>query len=181
MTTYSAVRGNVNPRPSISGGLAQDIKRAWASYEYGAAAVVAAGDTIIMCKLPKGALIVGGYLQGDQIDSQSTGSFGLSINIGLDKAVVFAAGANAGTTVTSASTSNALAAAWALGPDAAVSATYKPDNAVRNLPLGGLLLTDGPLLTTDECNAYVTVRASATGITTGTLTLLVDYYQSQAT
>ena len=178
MTAYVATRAGIR-KTSTAAGWASDAARAWGSFEYGATAAIAATDTIVMCKLPKGAAITGGYLQGDQIDSQSTGSFGLSINIGLDKAVVFLAGANSGVTVTSASTSNALASQWSLGPDAAVSSTYKPDNAVRNVPLGSLLLTDGPLLTTDETNVYITVRASATGITTGTLTLLVDYYQHQ--
>ena len=178
MVAYTASRAGVT-KPSAAAGWAVDSKRAWGSFEYGASAAIAAADTIVMCKLPKGAAITGGYLQGDQIDSQSTGSFGLSINIGLDKAVVFLSGSNSGTTVTSSSTSNALASQWSLGPDAAVSSTYKPDNAVRNVPLGSLLLTDGPLLTTDETNVYITVRASATGITTGTLTLLVDYYQHQ--
>lgn len=173
MTAYTATRAGTT-KPSAAAGWAQDLKRAWGTYEYGSAVTVVAADTIIMCKLPKGAMIVGGYLQGDQIDSQSVGSFGLSINIGLDKAVVLPSG----TTVTSASTSNALASQWSLGPDAAVSSTYKPDNAVRNVPLGSLLLTEGPLLTTDETNVYITVRASATGLTTGSLNLLVDYYQS---
>ncbi len=176
MTVFTATRAGVS-KPSVAVGNAQDVKCAWGSFEYGASAAPAAADTIIMVKLPKGAVIIGGRLTGDKIDSQSTGSFGLSINIGLDKAVVFKAGANAGTTVTSSSTSNALASQWSLGPDAAASTTYKPDNDVRNLPLGSLLYTDGPLLTTDECNVYVTVRASATGITTGTLNLFIDYYQ----
>ena len=173
MTTYTATRAGAT-KPSLTVGNANQLIRAWGTFEYGASAAIAATDTIIMVKLPKGALIVGGALQGDQIDSQSTGSFGLSINIGLDKAVVLPSG----TTVTSASTSNALASSWSLGPDAAASSTYKPDNAVRNIPLGSLLLTEGPLLTTDECNAYITVRASATGITTGTVNLLIDYYSA---
>lgn len=173
MTQYVATRAGTT-KPSLATGWAGDLKRVWGTYTYGGAATIVATDTIVLCKLPKGAMIVGGYLQGDQIDSQSVGSFGLSINIGLDKAVTIV---NTGVSVTAASTSNALASQWSLGPDAAVNSTYKPDNAVRNVPLGSLLLTDGPLLTSDETNVYVTVRASATGITTGELTLLVDYVQ----
>ncbi len=175
MATLFSSRGG-STRPSAAAGWASDLKRAWGSYEWGAVTSPTIADTIVMCKLPKGAVIVGGYLQGDKIDSAVAGSNLLSINIGLDKAVVL----QSGTTVTAASTSNALAAAWALGGgDTAAVTGYKPDTEVRNLPLGGLLLTEGPLLCTDETNAVVVVRASTLALTTGTLTLMVDYYMGQ--
>ncbi len=83
-----------------------------------------------------------------------------------------------GTTVTTSSTSNALASAWALGPDAAAVAGYKPDAGVRNVPLGSLLLTDGPLYVTDECNVIVKATNTVCGFTTGEMVLYVDYYMS---
>lgn len=172
MTVNTATRAGQN-KPSISGGLALDVKRAWGTIEV--TANPAPLDTFVMCKLPKGAVITGGWLLGDKLDSTGSGSACLTINIGVDKAVTAADG----TAVTSASTSNALASSWALGPDAAAVTGYKPDTA-RNLPLGSLLLTNGPLLLSDECNAIVTVITSANGLTTGTLTLYVDYYQSQS-
>lgn len=174
MTVFTATRAGAG-KQSASAGWAQDVKRAWGTIEYGATAAPTIGDTFVMCKLPKGAMIVGGYLQGDKLDSFGAGSALLSVNIGLDKAIVTATG----TTVTSASTSNALAANWSLGSDAAVLHGYKQDLGVRNAPLGGLLLTDGPLLLSDEGNAYITINASALAVTTGTLTLMVDYYMAQ--
>jgi hypothetical protein len=171
MAAFTATRAGIRT-PSASNGWAQDIKRAWGTIEVTAAPVN--GDTYTMLKLPKGAMIVGGYLQGDKLDSAGSGSACLTINIGLDAAVVTATG----TTVTTSSTSNALASAWALGPDTVAVTGYKADTAVRNLPLGSLLLTDGPLFVTDEANVIVKATNTACGFTTGTLTLMVDYYIS---
>lgn len=171
-TIFTATRA-AGRRPSESHGWAADIKRAWGTIEVSTAPIN--GDTFYMCKLPKGAMIIGGYLQGDKLDSSGSGSACLTVNIGVDAAITTATG----TSVTTASTSNALASAWALGPDAAAVTGYKPDSSVRNLPLGSLLLTDGPLLVGDECNVIVKATNTACGFTTGTLTLLVDYYISQ--
>lgn len=172
MATYTATRAG-STKPSAATGWAVELKRAWGTIEV--SSNPAPSDSFVMCKLPKGAMIVGGYLQGDKLDSTGSGSACLTINIGVDKAVTAADG----TAVTSASTSNALASAWALGPDAVAVTGYKADAGARNLPLGSLLLTNGPLLTSDECNAVVTVITSANGLTTGTLTLMVDYYMAQ--
>ena len=169
MTINTATRAGTNFVP-VTLGWAQDLKRAWGTIEVTSNPTI--GDTFVMCKLPKGALIMGGALKGDKLDSTGSGSALMSVNIGLDKAVTCADG----TTVTSASTSTALGSAWSLGPDAAAVTGYKPETGVRNVPLGGLILTNGPLLTSDDCNAYVIVNASALAFTTGTLTLEVDYY-----
>lgn len=172
MAVYTATRSGTRV-PSTASGLAQNLKRAWGTIEFTATPLL--GDTIQMCKLPKGAMIVGGALKGDKLDSYATGSSLMSVNIGLDKAITCADG----TAVTALSTSTALASAWNLGPDAAAVAGYKPDVGVRNVPLGGLLLTNGPLLTSDETIAYITVNASAVAFTSGTITLEVDYYTAQ--
>lgn len=173
MAIQTATRAGFS-KSSASAGWAQDVKRQWGSLELTATPLL--GDVLQMVKLPKGALIIGGALKGDKIDSVASGSFLMSVNIGLDKAVTIVAD---GTSVTAASTSNALASAWSIGPDAAAVTGYKPDSNVRNVPLGGLLLTNGPLLTTDECFAQITVNASALAFTTGTLILEVDYYMAQ--
>ena len=51
--------------------------------------------------------------------------------------------------------------------------------AVRNAPLGGLLATQGPLLVSDDANAYITITASAFRYVTTALTLRVDYYMDR--
>ena len=171
MVTLTATRAGTT-RPAAASGWAQDAKTAWGTIEV--SANPAPADIFQMVKLPKGAMIVGGRVLGDKLDSTGAGSACMTVNIGLTAAVVLPNG----TTVTVASTSNALGAAWAFGSDFSAVLGYKTDNG-RNLPLGGLLLTDGPLLCTDECFATVVVITSAGGITTGTLTMLVDYYMAQ--
>ena len=172
MAQLRATRAGVKV-PSNASGWTNTTQRAWGLYEHTVSP--AAADTVVFCKLPKGALIVGGALKGDKLDSTGSGSALASINIGLDAAVV----TPAGTTVTSASTSNALLSSHSLGPDAAAIAGYKPQADVRNIPLGSLLLSEGPLRTTAECNVYVTWTASTLAFTTGTMWVEVDYYMDQ--
>lgn len=171
MTTYVASRAAPS-RQAVSTGWANDLKSAWGTIEYGATGVPAATDTIIMCKLPKGAVIIGGRLTGDALEETSVGSGLLSINIGLDKAITTATG----TSVTSASTSNALASNWVLGSDVLALQGGISTGNKRNIALGSLLYSDGPLTTTDETNVYITIGASTFRLTTGTLNLYVDYY-----
>lgn len=175
MANWTASRAGAT-RQTAAAGWAQDLKRQWGAYEFGATEHPTISDTITMVKLPKGALIMGGALKGDKIDSFDTGSALLSISIGLDKGVKLLDG----TSVSSNSTTNAFASSWALGTDAGAITGYKPQTGVRNVPLGGLLYTDGPLLVTEEgTNVIVTVRASALALTTGTLLMEIDYYMGQ--
>lgn len=170
MTVNTATRAGTT-KPSAASGWAQNTKVAWGTIEV--TSNPAPLDTFIMAKLPKGALIVGGRITGDPLDSSGSGSALMSINIGVDKAVTAADG----TAVTAASTSNALISSLPLGPDAVAVAGYKATNS-RNFPFGSLLVTNGPLLTSDECNAYIVVTASALAFTTGTINLFVEYYMS---
>lgn len=171
MTVFVATRALAN-KTAAAVGLAQDTKVAWGTIEYGTTGNPAPADTILMCKLPKGAIVFGGALQGDPIEDTSVGSGLLSLNIGFDKAIVTATG----TTVNAASTSNALASNWVLGSDVLALKGGISQGNFRNIPLGALLYSDGPLTTTDDCNVYITIGASTFRITTGTLTLRVDYY-----
>lgn len=170
MATITASRALLT-RPAASVGWAQDVKTGWGTVEV--SANPAPADVFNMVRIPKGAVVVGGRLLGDKIDSTGSGSACMTINIGLSAAVFTPLGVSVGTTTTS----NALGAAWALGPDVAAVTGYKPETG-RNIPLGGLLITDGPLLVQDDCWATVTIITSGT-ITTGTLTLAVDYYMAQ--
>ncbi len=173
MATVRATRGGVG-FPTQAAGWSGAQQRVWGTYEVGV--TPAAADIIIMCKLPKGAMIIGGAVKGDKLESAGSGSGLASVNIGLDAAVV----TPDGTTVTAASTSNCLLAALVLGPDTAAVTGYKPEAAVRNVPLGGLLLTHGPLRTTVEpTNVTVTFTASILALTTGTLMVEVDYYMAE--
>lgn len=173
MATLRATAAGIR-KPTKASGWAGEKQVAWGYYDHSVSP--AAADTVIFCKLPKGAIIVGGCLKGDKLDSTGSGSALASINIGLDAAVV----TPDGTTVTSASTSNALLTAHSLGPDAAAVVGYKPQADIRNVPFASLLCTHGPLKTTVEpTHVYVTWTASSLAFTTGTMIVEVEYYMDQ--
>lgn len=170
MAAYTATRAG-STKSAASVGWAQDTKTGWGTIEVSSAAP---GDVFNMVRIPKGAMIVGGRVLGDKLDSTGAGSACMTVNIGLTATVFTPSGVSYSPT----STSNVLGAAWAFGSDFSAVLGVKPETG-RNLPLGGLLLTEGPLLVTDECFATVTIITSAGGLTTGTLTMQVDYYMAQ--
>ncbi len=169
--------GTPNPRLKQAAGVGWNgsAKVAVASYEF--ADSVSLGSYIYMCKLPKGAVITGGRVTGDPIDSSGSGSALMSIHVGVDKAVT---GLGTGTAITANSTSNCLISSLAIGPDAVAVTGYKATNT-RNFPFGSLLVTEGPLLTSDDCNVVIAVTASTLALTTGTMNVIVEYYMSTHT
>ena len=152
-------------------GHAGGAQVAFGSYEH--ADSVSLGSYIYMCKIPKGAYITGGRVTGDPIDSSGSGSALMSIHVGVDKSVTGISGTVYGAT----STSNCLVSSLAIGPDAVAVAGYKATNT-RNFPFGSVLVTDGPLLTSDDCNVVIAVTASALALTTGTMNVIVEYYMA---
>lgn len=170
MTVFTATRAG-STKPTVGLGNAQDVKVSWGTIEITTNPLLA--DKYVMCKVPKGAYIIGGKITGDALDSSGSGSALLSMNVGVDVAVTLPNS----TVVATTSTSTALGAAFLFGPDAVAVAGYKQTGS-RNFPLGALLYSDGPLLTSDDGNAYLTVAASGLAFTTGTLNLFVDYYMS---
>lgn len=169
MATVIATRAN---RTAAAAGWAQDTKQAWGSVEI--TSIAATGEIYQLVRLPKGAVVTGGYLYGDKLDSFATGSSLCSVNLGISTAITLADG----TVETTASTSTALGANFALGSDAA-SQVWKPEQGVRQVPLGGVLLSHGPFLMNDEGFAQVTITSSILALTSGTLGMRVDYYMGQ--
>jgi hypothetical protein len=134
----------------------------------------APGDTLVMCKLPKGAVIIGGALRGEKWDSAGAGTACMTLNIGVDQPVI----TPQGTTVSTASTSDCLAAAWAIGSEIAAIPGVHPEASGRNIPLGGLLVSKGPLTCTEDCNVIIKSITSAATTYTAVVTLTVDYYMA---
>lgn len=169
MATTTATRA-ASTFPVAGGvGNAASQKISWGSVDLGTGP--AAADILIMCKLPKGAIIFGGRLAGDRLASgTSGGSSSLGVNIGLDTPFTSRSGTSYATT---ASMSNVLGT---FGPlEGNVVTGVKPEIGY-NYPLGGLLISDGPLTLTAEGNALITISSSATSFISGTLTLGVEYY-----
>lgn len=159
-------------RPAAGAGEALALHSAWGSVSLDTR--FAPGDTLVMCKLPKGAVIVGGALLGEKWDSAGAGTACMTLNIGVDQPVV----TPQGTTVTSLSTSDCLAAAWAIGSEIASIPGVHPEASGRNIPLGGLLVAKGPLTVTEECNVIIKSITSAITTFTAVVALRVDYYAS---
>jgi hypothetical protein len=157
MTTTVATRGAANFPVAGGVGNAQSIKIAHGTVEI--ATNPAPADIFQMCRIPKGAVIVGGRLYGDKLDSIGSGSALLDLDVGLNIA---------GTRDT-----DQLGNFGVLN-GAAVTG-YKPE-AGHNLPLGGLLTSEGPQTMTAEAIVEVAVVASALAFATGTLSINVEYY-----
>jgi hypothetical protein len=170
-TTYAV---NALPNKNAAAiGHAQNAKVAWGYYQIADSGPMAANSIIYMCKVPKGAYITGGRVYGDPIDSSGTSSALGCIHIGTDKGVTGVDGTVYGATSTTA----ILVSSLPLGPDAVADTTRKNTNQ-RNWPFGGVVISNGPLLTSDDTLIQVTFTASALALTTGYMRVEVEYYSS---
>jgi hypothetical protein len=156
-TTTIATRGAANFPVAGGVGNASSKKIAWGSVDL--SANPAPTDIFQMCRVPKGAVIVGGRVMGDKLDSIGSGSALLDMDVGLN---------DGGTRDTDALGNFGV---W----NGAAIAGVKPESG-HNFPLGGLLIQSGPITCANETIVEVAVVASALAFATGTLTVEVDYY-----
>ena len=159
MTDYIATGAESYKQPVGSGGAANEqVVRS----VYTPSGTIAANDRVLLARLPKGAVIVGGTVKGGNMDSTGSGSALLDIDIGVDM----------GGTVDTDQLGN-----FGIWSSAAVT-TIKPEVGYE-MPLGGLLRTAGPQTMTGAYNhVYATVVASAAGQTAGTICLELRYLPS---
>jgi hypothetical protein len=146
MVDYVATGAETTNQPRSHGG-AGDVQTAYAIRTGITASSLLANDRILVARLPKGAVIVGGRLFGANADSTGSGSALLDVDVGVDM----------GGTVDTDQLGNfgVLSAAAVTGVKPEVSYEY---------PLGGLLRTAGPqTMTGDYNNVYITCVASAAG------------------
>jgi hypothetical protein len=122
---------------------------AYGTYEI--ASALSQNDVIEFCKLPKGAIVVGGWLYGDDIDT-GTEAFELDIGTAADPDMLLNSGVISGDVV----------------------AEMKAVASISQ-PLQGLLASDGPQEMTAETTIIGTVVAAANAGGTGTLSLVVHY------
>lgn len=170
MATNFSAQAAAN-KSSKSHGQAYEKKIGWGSFEITDSGPMAANSIIYMVKIPKGAMITGGRVYGDPIDSSGSGSALASIHVGLSMGFTGIDGTVYGSTTATA----CLLSSLAVGPDAVAVTGIKATNT-RNYPFGGLVVTNGPLAVADEGYAMVTWTASALALTTGTLNIEVEYY-----
>lgn len=155
MATFTATRGAATfPvfQPVGSGIACQ----AWGTIEVTANPVAA--DVYVMCKVPAGAVVTGGRIYSDDLDTNATETLDLDIgwlSNGTDAADPDGFG-NLGVFTTD------------------TVAGIKPE-AGYNYAFGGVLVTDGPKTFAAETYIAVTCVATAATFAAGTLSLVVDY------
>ena len=128
---------------------------------YGQLEVIAnpsANDVFELCRIPKGAVVVGGWIRSDDLDTNATET--------LDLDVGWAANG------TDAADPDGFGNLGVMGTDTV--AGIKPE-AGYNFPFGGVLITDGPKAFAAETVVTVTVVAAAATFAAGTLSVVVNY------
>lgn len=155
MATLTSVRAKTG-FPVAAIGDAGNMKVAYASYTL--AANPSAADIIEMCKLPAGAVVLGGWLRATDLDSNATET--LDIDIGW-KANADEVADPDGFGNLGVSQGDALA-------------EYKPVAGIV-IPFQGVLLTAGLKKFTAETVIQLTVNAGAATGGTGVVTVVVEY------
>jgi hypothetical protein len=154
MATVYSNRGADNfPVPQAVGGGV--LNTHWGKYTY--STNLAAADVIRFLTLPARSTVIGGYLQGSDLD---TGTEELDIDIGWLANGVEAADPDG------------FGNMGVLTGDAITE--LKPEAGIYR-PLGGVLFTLGPQFFTAETKIVGTVIADAATLTAGQLTLVVHY------
>lgn len=155
MATVTAARA-ASTFPVYKGGGAGNLCVAYGTYEI--ASALSAADIIEFCRLPKGAVVVGGWLMGDDID---TGTETLEIDVGY-----------AANGVDSADPDAFLNSGVITGD---VFATGNVSHVAGIMyPLNGVL-KDGPLTLGAETVVIGTITAAANAGGTGTVSVIVHY------
>lgn len=154
MGTFTATRAAANfPVTKPSAGSAGV---AWGTIEVAVNPI--ALDVYQMCRVPKGAIVTGGYIYSDDLDTNASET--LDLDIGW--------AANGVDAANSSGFGN-------LGPLLTDTlAGIKPE-AGYQFPFGGKLITDGPQAFAAETIITVNCVATAATFAAGTLSVVVNY------
>lgn len=155
MATFTADRARPT-FPAYKGLGAGNLNCAYGVIEVAANPVAA--DVYEMCRLPAGAVVVGGWIRSDDLDTNATET--LDLDIGW-----LANGAEAADT-------DGFGNLGVQGTDTV--AGIKPESGY-NYEFGGTLITDGPRTFTRETVVAVTCVATAATFAAGTLSVGVYY------
>lgn len=155
MATFTAARAasTFPVAKTVGGGVSH---QAWGTIEVTANPVAA--DIYQMCRVPAGAVVTGGWIYGDDLDTNATETLDLDVgwaDNGVDVA-----------------DPDGLGNLGVMGTDTV--AGIKPE-AGYSYPLGGTLITDGPKTFAAETVIQVTCVATAATFAAGTLTVVVNY------
>jgi hypothetical protein len=141
--------------PLFAGHGGSNIKAAYGAYTIGTALEV--NSTVDICHLPKGATIIGGMLQGSDLD---TGTEALEIDVG---------------TRTKGDAYDAASA----DPDALLnSGVLSGDTVAEHVTTARLcvhLAIPAPITLTVDTTVFLTITAAAAATGTGTVWVRIDY------
>lgn len=118
---------------------------------YDVASAPSAADVIEMCHLPRGAVVLGGFLRCEDLDSNATETLDLDVGTAADP--------------------DAFGNFGVLNGDAVTNVL--PEGGIL-LPLHGTL-KDGPVSISADTTVQVTVTAAAATFAAGTITVVVHY------
>lgn len=155
MTTFTAARA-ASTFPVYKAPGSGNMAVAYGVLEVAANPV--ASDVYQMCRVPKGAVVVGGYVYSDDLDTNATET--LDLDIGWAANGVDAADPDG------------LGNLGSMGTDTV--AGIKPE-AGYQYPLGGVLITDGPKTFAAETIITVNCVVTAATFAAGTLSVVVYY------
>lgn len=136
--------------PAYTGLGAGNLCRAYGHYDY--AAEPAAADVLEICRIPAGAVILGGFIRLGDMDSNATETLDFDVGTAADTDMLGNFGVQTG--------------------DAIVG--YLPEGGIL-LPLHGLLATSGPISVTAETVIQVTFVDDPATFDQGNVTVCVDY------
>lgn len=155
MATFTATRAaSTFPVTAVTGGA---LNVAWGTIEVAANPVAA--DVYEMCRVPAGAVVVGGYIYSDDLDTNATETLDLDIGW-LSNG-------------TDAADPDGFGNLGVQGTDTV--AGIKPESGYQ-YPFGGVLITEGPKTLVAETVIAVTTVATAATFAAGTLSVVVHYY-----
>lgn len=158
MTTFTATNA-ASGKPVSGHGFAGTKKTA-----YGSISVTTnplANDVYELCRLPKGAVVIGGEFFGSALEAATTAARTLDLDLGYPDN-----GSDSADT-------DAFGNFGSISPYAVTG--YKPEATGFRYPLAGVLFTTGPKTLAAETIVQVTCVASATTFTSGILGCVIDY------
>jgi hypothetical protein len=136
--------------PAFSAIGAGILCRAYGHYDF--AAEPAAADVLELCKVPRGAVILGGFIRMADLDTDATETLDFDVGTAADTDAFGNFGVQTGDVVTG----------------------YLPEGGIL-LPLHGTLATDGPVTVTADTVIQVTFVDDPATFGQGNVTLCVDY------
>lgn len=164
-TSFTAIRA-ASTFPTYEGKGGGTLQCAYGSVTFDTDVTLAADLTVTLCKLPKGATVVGGYAMGPDID---TGTETLDFDLGwvAASAPTCHDGTSLGATDPDGFGNLGVIAGDVVADTKTVAAIY--------VPLQGVLFVRGPLTFDDGASVTATFNADANATGTGTFSVVVWY------